>query len=159
MLKRLTTAFMYLCFSQRATNFPLLFKLNYTAFKLNVLCIHQAAHIRMYSNIMSVVNQEYTLRRLCTHWCLQLCCAGSAGKACRGSAQQRSPARGRRIPAAGCNETRWREKNHRVHWRVIRVLGKYCARIRVNAAGCSEVRGQTLETQIWKDLDYSESQT
>lgn len=93
---------------------------------------------------------------------LEYCCGCLAGKACKHPQQERSPARGRRIPAAGCNGTRWKGTEHRaggVRLSAIHVLGKYCVRIRINAAGCLQVRGRTLKMLIWKDLNYSADQT
>lgn len=90
------------------------------------------------------------------------CCGCLAGKACKHPEQERSPTRGRRIPAAGCNGTRWKGREHRaggVRLSAIRVLDKYCVRIRTNAAGWLQVRGRTLKMLIWKDLNYSAYQT
>ncbi len=92
----------------------------------------------------------------------EYCCGCLAGKACKHPQQERSPARGRRIPAAGCNGTRWKGMEHRaggVRLSAIHVLGKYYERIRINAAGCLHVRGRTLKMLIWKDLNYSAHQT
>lgn len=87
------------------------------------------------------------------------CCDCCAGRPCKQTGDECSPSRGRRSPKSG-HRTRWQEKDfhagngqqHASHGR------DKCERVRGSAAGVPDVRDQTLEMPIWRDLRHSDCQ-